>query len=113
MADDEQTIKRIARETAREIIAELQNEHGLITLPEAQQLAQIEGRSQFYCSNCGYEFSDETVTAKACPKCGNTKAQPNPVFRCARCNRPVDRGMVSCPSCGTKEAVRAERSMEV
>ena len=110
MADD---FDAKSRAIARAVADELENRGWGITLPEAKQLAQIDAGESYFCSNCGYQFPSEDLVKSKCPKCGNTRAQPNPVFRCARCNRPVDRGMVSCPSCGTKEAVRAERSLEV
>ena len=105
MASDEATIKRIARETAREIIAELQNEHGLITLPEAQQLAQIENEGQLWCASCGYELSLVDAEQKGCPHCGGTKATTTSLYECEKCGASVDPKWPQCRECGHPRAI--------
>src|SRR5438093_7828069 len=115
MASDEATIRRIAHLTAREVINQLQNEHGLVTLPEAQQLASAinSNASEFFCKSCGHPLSSDEVKKDRCGVCGGRQAVDAPPYRCIRCNEPVSLKQQACLKCGETQAIPATKSREI
>lgn len=84
---------------AREIVAQLQNEHGLVTLEEARQIAQVENEIAFFCTSC---LSPVSPSQRKCLSCGGSRAAR---FVCERCNFALDPAAPRCPSCGHGRAV--------
>jgi len=110
MADNDfmAKVKIVARETAREVVRELQNEHGLVNLDEARQVLNAQSNvSEFECASCHFPIKDPT--AARCPKCGSKAAivSTNSPYRCERCGRPVDLEDSACV-CGHTRAVPIE-----
>src|SRR5437667_904751 len=109
MADDFAVkAKIIARETAREVINQLHNEHGLVSLEEAKQIlvAESDNVSEYRCANCRAPIPDPTISK--CPSCGSRAAiiSSSSEYRCERCGRPVDLSDPECV-CGHTRAIPA------
>ena len=109
MADDFAVrAKIIARETAREVINQLHNENGLVSLEEAKQIlvAENDNVSEYRCANCRAPIPDPTISK--CPSCGSRAAiiSSNSPYRCERCGRPVDLSDPECV-CGHTRAIPA------
>ena len=111
MASDEATIKRIARETARETYNVFVNEGGLTTVAEqrAHQLAE-EG---LICENCSRPVA---ATDSVCGRCGSKRAilGDDAKYKCADCNQPISHPekTKSCPGCRGAKVTRADPSFE-
>ena len=54
--------------------------------------------SKKYCSNCGFEISEDV---KFCPNCGN-KIDQGSQYKCSKCGKVLKDNEKFCPDCGTK-----------